>query len=221
MSSPVITIYQENHVGEAADLMLKKELKRLPVIDKNGRMVGILSRLDIFKTITAESPDWNRISSMNVEISDIRYVRDIMQREVHTVMKTTPVNEIIKFIDSSSIQHVAVVDESGHLAGMISDKDLIGVSAEHQAGIWDYLMARIPVQELSRKHQDLIKKTKMKTAENVMKTDLVTVMEDTRIDEAIKLMVDHVIKLLPVVDNRKIFKGMISRDSVLLAGVKK
>jgi len=179
----------------------------------------MLSRLDIFKIITAKTPDWKRFKNQNVKVSDIKYVRDIMERDIHTVKKSTPVDEIIRFIDSNEIEHVAVIDDSGHLVGIISDRDIVGFFAEHKAGLIDYLLARLPLSEISKRHEDLIKKTKMKIAADVMKSDLITVSEEARIDEAINLMVKHVIKLLPVVDENNIFKGMISRDALLRAGL--
>ena len=51
-----------------------------------------------------------------------------------------------------------------------------------------------------------------------MKTDLITVREDTGIDRAIALMTRHGIKRLPVVDDQGIFKGMISREALLKQG---
>jgi len=59
----------------------------------------------------------------------------------------------------------------------------------------------------------------MKTAADVMKTDVVTVREDTRIEEAIRIMAEKGIKRLPVIDEQGIFKGMVSRDAVLRAGI--
>ncbi len=53
-----------------------------------------------------------------------------------------------------------------------------------------------------------------------MKSDIISINEDSLIEEAIKLMAEKNIKRLPVVDNNGIFKGMISRDSVLRAGLR-
>lgn len=97
---------------------------------------------------------------------------------------------------------------------------MLGLFSEHRAGIWDYLIRRLPFTELARRHEQLIEQTQAKKAIDVMKTDLVTVREDTRIEDAIKLMAEHGVKRLPVVDEDRVFKGLVSRDSVLRAGVK-
>ena len=48
--------------------------------------------------------------------------------------------------------------------------------------------------------------------------DVVTVCEDTPIAEAIRLMVEKGLKRLPVLDAQGLFKGMVSRDSLLRTG---
>ncbi len=221
MTRPVVTIEQERDLGEAVDLMLARGLKRLPAVDGEGRLTGILTRLDVFKTITRESLERETRRPGILKMSDIRCVRDIMTRDIRSVRPETPVDEIIRFIDSGQTQRAAVVDGEDHLLGMISDRDLLGVFAEHTAGVWDYLMARMPFPEMARKHQELIRQTKMKTAAEVMKTDLTTILEDSPVEEAVRIMTERGIKRLPVVDEKGAFRGMISRDSLLSAGIKK
>ena len=51
-----------------------------------------------------------------------------------------------------------------------------------------------------------------------MNTNIVTVHEDSPIDEAIRLMTEKALKRLPVLDFEGKFKGMISRDSLLRTG---
>ena len=48
-----------------------------------------------------------------------------------------------------------------------------------------------------------------------MKTQIVTVREDTSIEEAITFMLETAYKRLPVLDSEGKFKGMINRDSLL------
>jgi len=57
-----------------------------------------------------------------------------------------------------------------------------------------------------------------KTAAEIMKTDLVTVREDTPIEDAVNLMSEHGLKRLPVLSEDGRFEGMITRQAVLAAG---
>ncbi len=220
MTKPLTTVHEDKRLGEAVDLMLKHHLKRLPVVNAQAEIVGMIARSDVFHIITRETPDWKAIKAQNVLVDNITLVRDIMRRDTHTVRPDAPVEEVVRLIDDSDIQRVIVVDSEGKLLGLISDADLLGLFSEHRAGIWDYLIRRLPFTELARRHEQLIEQTQAKKAIDVMKTDLVTVREDTRIEDAIKLMAEHGVKRLPVVDEDRVFKGLVSRDSVLRAGVK-
>ncbi|MBT4087560.1 MAG: CBS domain-containing protein [Deltaproteobacteria bacterium] len=49
MSKPVVTIGDDHTVDEAAEIMLKKGISGMPVLDKKGTMVGIITKSDIFR----------------------------------------------------------------------------------------------------------------------------------------------------------------------------
>jgi CBS domain-containing protein len=50
-----------------------------------------------------------------------------------------------------------------------------------------------------------------------MKTDILSVQQDSSIQKALGLMVEHGIKRLPVVDGEHHYLGMIRRDALLIA----
>ncbi len=219
MTRPPVTIRQDSLVTEAVDLMLHKGVKRLPVIDEAGKLVGILSRVDVFRTSMRESPDWQAFQEQQIVVENLRSVADIMRRDTPTVFPETPVEEVIETIDRSDIQRVCVVDREGRFQGLISDRDLLIAFSERHPGIWDYFVSKIPFTERGRKHRQLQQfLLSVKTAGEVMNTDIVTVQEDAPINEAIRLMLEKAIKRLPVVDAQGKFKGLISRDALLRAG---
>lgn len=219
MTSPVIVIGQDQYVKEAVDLMLSKRVKRLPVVDAGGRLTGMLSRLDIFRTIMQEAPDWNAFKQQNVTVGDARTVSDIMRRDAHTVLPEASVDEVIRLIDSNDIQRIAVVDKEGHFLGLISDRDLlVAFSPNFSDAIWDQFLSIVPFSERGKRHRELKDHLQAKTAAQVMNTDIVKVQETTPVDEAIALMTQKGIKRLPVLDSEGKFKGMISRDSLLRTG---
>ena len=218
MSSPAVTAFSDMFVTEAVSLMLEKTVKRLPVVDKNGVLTGILSRLDIFRTITKESPDWSRLNSRNIVVGNLRFVSDIMRRDTQTVLPEASAEDVIRIIDSDDIQRVAVVDSSNRFMGLISDKHLLSAFSVDQSGIWDYLSGLVSFSEKGRRHKQLQKKLREKTAADIMETDLITVGEETGIDEAIKIMTEKGLKRLPVLDEERRYKGMISREALLHTG---
>lgn len=56
MSKPLITIEQTASINDATKIMNNKKIRRLVVIDKNNKMIGILTQRDIFKAIDKD-PD--------------------------------------------------------------------------------------------------------------------------------------------------------------------
>ncbi len=137
-----------------------------------------------------------------------------MRPDAPTVSPETPVEEVLRIIDCNHIQRACVVDKEGRFLGLISDRDLLGAFADRSASLWDYLINKIAAAELEILGEDL----RRKTAGEVMNTDIVTVREDSPINEAIRLMLEKAIKRLPVVDQGGKFKGMVSRDALLRAG---
>ncbi len=222
MTRPAICIREDRLLVEAVDLMLKKSLKRLPVIDASGALSGILSRQDIFHTVAREVPDWSAFHRQNVQVGNMRCVSDIMRRDTQTVFPDTPVADIIHIIDANDVQRVAVIDADGLFQGLISDKDLFSAFSEHSEGIWELFVRNLPLMEKGKKaeiaHPANTSSVMNKTARDVMNTECITVLENASIDEAISTIVSLGIKRLPVLDVQGRFKGLISRESLMRTG---
>ena len=60
MSSPVVTATPDMSLGRAARLMYRHSLKRLPVVDEGGRIVGIVSRSDLLRLFVREDREIRR-----------------------------------------------------------------------------------------------------------------------------------------------------------------
>ncbi len=218
MSRPPVVVEEGQLVTEAVSLMLARNVKRLPVVETEGTLVGILSRVDVFHTVTRECRDWKGLREKGVEVADLRTVADIERRDIVTVLPETPVDEVLRVIDCHDIQRVCVVDREGRFLGLISDGDLLIAFAERHPGIWDYFAGKIPFTERHRLQGELREHLAARTAAEVMKIEIMTVREETSVEEAIRLMLAHAFKRLPVIDAEGKFKGMISRDSLLRTG---
>jgi CBS domain-containing protein len=219
MTAPAVIISADKPLAYAVELMEDKRVKRLPVTNVEGSLVGMLSRIDIFRTVMREAPDWNAFKSQNIEVNHLKQVKDILRRDTQTVFAETTLDEVIRIIDRNDIQRVAVVDVQGRLLGLISDRDLLRYFKPEQENVW-HLLSKLkhPFKPDSGGDNDLQQRLAKTTADAVMTTVLVTVNEDMLIEDGIRLMVDKGLKRLPVVDAEGRFKGMISRDSLLRTG---
>ena len=221
MTRPAITIQEDEMLTKAVSVMILNEVKRLVVVNQSEKVIGILSREDIFHGITRESPDWNAFRQKKIVLSNLQFVSDIMRRDTFSVSPDTSVEEILQLIDTREIQCVAVVDKKSRLEGLIFHRDLLGIFSEHTFSVWEYLTNKISFIGKGQKYKGFVQNLQKKTAAEVMQTDLTTVLENTDIDEAIALMVTKKIKQLPVLDTDGKFKGLINRESLLRATLEK
>jgi CBS domain-containing protein len=218
MTQPDVHIHEDAPLTDAVNLMLEKNVKRLLVVDAWGKLTGIVSRMDVFKTITREAPDWKAVRKGEIMLADAHFVSDVMRRDTQTVQPETPVEEVLHMIDADDIQRVAVVDEAGRLLGLISDRNLLSAFSDDQPGIWQYLTRFIAFSEKGKRQKALRDRLRSRKAGEVMKKDVVSVREDAFIEDAIQIMTEKGFKRLPVVDEDGIYQGMINRDSLLRAG---
>jgi CBS domain-containing protein len=219
MTTPAVVVAAGQPLTKGVEVMLTKGVKRLPVVDKTGSLTGMLSRLDVFRTVMREAPDWNAFKAQQIEVEHLRRVGDILRRDVHTVLAQTPLNEVIRLIDDNDIQRVVVIDDEGMLLGLISDRDLLRYFKPEQESIWHILAKVKPSFEKEACRMGDLQQCLSETdAGAAMTTELVTAREEMLIEEAIALMTDRGLKRLPVVDSDGRFKGMISRDSLLRTG---
>jgi CBS domain-containing protein len=219
MSHPALTVQEDEPLETVARKMLLKGLKRLPVTGKDGRLVGMLSRLDLFRSIAAAAPAIGAMRESRVDVRNAHCMRDVMRRDANVVHPDATAWDVIQLIDASGVQRVAVVDRDGKFLGMIVDRALLASFAGQRPGLWDCLIAKVPFTEIGRRHKALVEALRAKTAGEVMQADLVTVGEETSVAEAIALMAEHGIKRLPVVDDQGKFRGLVSRDALLRAGL--
>jgi len=80
MSKPLITINQNSSIKEATDLMQQNNIRRLPILDNKGKLVGIITAKDILRSImeflkSIESAVYNAISR---SICDIVITRNTL-----------------------------------------------------------------------------------------------------------------------------------------------
>ncbi len=121
MSRPVITITPQASLDDAAKLMATEKVSRLPVVDKRGKMVGIISE----KQILSYSPSKATLLDA-YEIQGVMNripVEKVMTRDVITISADTPIEEAARIMADHEISGIPVLSEGG-LVGMICETDL-------------------------------------------------------------------------------------------------
>jgi len=165
MYRAVATTTPETTVEEVARLMINLRISGVPVLDKNGQLVGIVTEGDLLRRVETgterrRSP-WSEWFSANSRMaadyikSHARRVEDVMTREVVSVEELASLGEIAELMETKRIKRVPVVHD-GKIVGIVSRADLLQVLASGGAAsadeesdrlIRDRLLAELRRQE--------------------------------------------------------------------------
>jgi acetoin utilization protein AcuB len=121
MSHPVITISPQASLDDAWKLMASEHISRLPVIDKNGKMVGIVSEKQILRYSPSEATTLDAWEIKGV-MNKIQVER-VMTKNVITVTPDMPIEEAARVMDDNEISGIPVVIGDS-LVGIIAESDL-------------------------------------------------------------------------------------------------
>lgn len=127
MSHPVITIHPELPIQDALNLMYKEYLRRLPVVDKKGKLVGIVSERDLLHASPSDATSLS-VWELNYLISKITVDR-IMTKEVTTITEDTPLEEAARLMADGKVGCMPVL-RGDDVVGIITETDLFKVFLE-------------------------------------------------------------------------------------------
>jgi len=121
MTPDPITVINETPIDEALKAMRDKKVRRLPVVNQKGKLVGIVAEKDIL--YASPSP------ATSLSIHEIHYlvskltVEEIMTRNVFTVAHDTPLEEGARLMADNRIGALPVL-KNGKLVGIITETDI-------------------------------------------------------------------------------------------------
>jgi acetoin utilization protein AcuB len=125
-------------------------------------------------------------------------VKDRMTMRPITVTGETTVDKALRLMRDQGVRRLPVLDEHKKLIGIVSEKDLLYVSPSPATSlsVWEipYLLSQIKVRD-------------------TMTKDVITVTEDTPLEEAARIMVDNKVGGLPVVRDGKLV-GIITETDM-------
>ncbi|UCC64860.1 MAG: CBS domain-containing protein [Anaerolineae bacterium] len=121
MSRQPITVNPDTGIDEALKTMRDEKIRRLPVINRRGLLVGIVSEKDLF--LASPSP------ATSLSIHELHYllskmtVSEVMTRDVITVTEYTPLEEAARIMVDNKIGGLPVMRDD-KLVGIITETDL-------------------------------------------------------------------------------------------------
>ncbi len=127
MSHPVKTVGPDTPVLEALKRMNKEHINRFPVIDRHGKMIGIVSKNDLLKASPSEATTLSawEINSLLDKIT----VKKVMSKNPLTVSEDTVVEEAARIMVDNDVNGLPVM-QGDDLVGMITDGNLFELFME-------------------------------------------------------------------------------------------
>ncbi len=146
MTAPAISVAPETKLKEVVNVMAEHNISGVPVIDAEGKVVGIISETDIVKyagktqAIRFISPSgWicpygeiteGMVYRKGFELLASTTAKTVMAKKVITVRGDASGLEIARIMSRRKINRVPVVDGDGRLLGLITRADLVRSFAE-------------------------------------------------------------------------------------------
>ena len=140
MTHCVVGIAPEAPIRDAIARMISHQVSGMPVVDADGKLVGMVTEGDFFRRaeMHTEAPRrrWLELllgpgaDAAEYARSHGHAVRDVMSREVVTVGRETPLSEVVRLMEEHAIKRIPVLDD-GRVVGIVSRADLMSALGEH------------------------------------------------------------------------------------------
>jgi acetoin utilization protein AcuB len=127
MSTKPVTISADLSITEALRVMRRNQVRRLPVLDREGKIVGIVSEKDLLYASPSPATSLS-IYEMHDLLSRLR-VSELMTTDLITVTPDIPLEEAARIMADNKIGGLPVV-ENGNLVGIITETDIFKVFLE-------------------------------------------------------------------------------------------
>jgi CBS-domain-containing membrane protein len=145
--------------------------------------------------------------------------KDIMTRDVITVKPTTTIEELARTFIEKKISGAPVVDDNGDVIGIVTENDLISQNKRlHIPTVVRLFDAFIMLESPSRIEKE-IKKMAAVTVADICVRDVITVAEDTPVEDIATIMSEKKVHLIPVVEGKNV-RGIIGKMDLIKGMVK-
>lgn len=140
MTTPVVTITLDTTVHEIAALLLERHISGAPVLE-NGRVVGLVNEFELLRRreigtegSVPQRSWWTQLierDSRPIEYvkSHAQHAKDVMTRQVVSVIEDTPVQEIASIFAARAVRRIVVL-RGQQLVGILTRADLIQALAQ-------------------------------------------------------------------------------------------
>jgi CBS domain-containing protein len=114
MTGDVASCHPDTTVADVAKAMWDRDCGTLPVVTTEGRVIGMITDRDICIAVATRGRTADRIA-----------VREVSAGKVYSCLPEDDVNEALETMKLHQVRRLPVVDEEGHLRGILSLNDIV------------------------------------------------------------------------------------------------
>ena len=210
MSTDLVTASPDDDVKDVAKKMIDNNVRRVPVVDDNGDLVGIITSFDL-------------VSNALIKLESDDPVENFMITTVPTTWYKTPLNVAFETMKQFGLKSVLALNDSAKLVGILTETDFIEESeiiserSEHSSTVgtegdkwsWD----STNVLYVIKNHLQFSDKE----VKDVAATDLVIVTTKTSVKECANKMRQKNIEQIPVIDVEGELVGLVRATDLIKA----
>lgn len=136
MTTNVITCTEDQSVADAAKLMVEKKFSVMPILNSEGKLVGIVTESDFvgkevkvphalasIKQLFGQNFYFNDVETLYAEAKN-KKLSSVMSKNLKTVKPETSLSEVVNYMISKNIKRLPVVDGE-KLVGIITRKNIL------------------------------------------------------------------------------------------------
>jgi len=216
MTPRPVTVHVATPLPGVAEVMARRRLKRLPVVDDRGMLVGMVSRVDLLRTAAGGFQRADDEAPREMGLADDTPLSKVMRRDAPVVHPDTPLPEVFQAIIATRLNRALVVDAERRAVGLVTDAELIDrLTPSLRPGALRSLMHRLPFAHPTPEERAAESHARARCAADLMTTDVPTAREDVPLGAAIGIMLKGSHKVLAVVDEENRVVGLVDRADLL------
>jgi len=145
MEKYVIKFHTDDKITDIAQSLRDNKISGAPIVDKDNKVIGIISEGDIMRLLEVHSPrlnlilpsplDWIELPiRMKYEFDEIAedmnkaasvHISEIMTKKVITIKEDDDISDAAQLMDTHSVNRLPVVDDERKILGILTRGDLI------------------------------------------------------------------------------------------------
>lgn len=204
MTAPAVGILHTATLADAVRLLRSQALKRLPVTDQAGHLVGVITRSDILREVAYAPP--GATPQVGALFDTAACIEAIPLEPATTLAPDASVKDAVQAMRGSGQKRLVVVDGAQRPLGVLTERDLVTrLPAVHRAWVRALLRGEALPDEPAA----------LPLAGALMTTPVVTAQLADPAFAAVRVLIDNQLKRLVVLDEQVRCVGLVGRAGLL------